>query len=75
MSDEDDVDKVSVTGEIGTEPCRRHPDRPGLFGVTTHYIGRANWRDIVRADQTYGPLCDECRLEFNAWASTPDPGR
>jgi hypothetical protein len=51
------------------EGCARHPQRFAEFGVTTHYINSMNWRDIVKADQVFGPLCSECRLEFNAWIS------
>lgn len=54
------------------ERCRRHPDRCGDFVVAMHFLagGGVDWRHLLHIDQTYGPFCDECRLEFNRWATT-----
>lgn len=52
------------------EPCNRHFDRPGHWGITTHYLNGPSWRDVVDVEQKFGPLCAECRLEFIHWIST-----
>lgn len=53
--------------------CARHPDREAEYGIATHYINSTSWQDTLRAEQTFGPFCSECRLEFIAWATKPAP--
>lgn len=58
-----------------TEQCRRHPDREGEWGLTSHYLFRSSWQQIVKAEQTFGPLCGECRSEFIEWVCTEAEGQ
>jgi hypothetical protein len=52
------------------ETCSRHSDREAEIALVTHYIYSGDWRTVVKSDQTFGPLCPECRLEFIHWATT-----
>ena len=52
-----------------THVCTRHPGVSAEYGFTSHYIANNRWQDVVRAEQSFGPFCAECRLEFVRWAT------
>jgi hypothetical protein len=51
--------------------CSKCGSEPALYGIAFHYLS-LDWRQMIKLDQTFGPLCSPCRKELISWLTTSD---